>query len=72
MNELRPSLHESGYSRGGRIGLVLPNGPALALALIDLAQWAWCVPLSPHGRGGWAQSELVKDLEAARRRRYKT
>lgn len=62
MKELGPSLHEMGYGRGNRIGLVLPNGPELALALLGLAQWASCVPLNANG----AHSELKKDLQAAK------
>ena len=61
MKELGPSLHAMGYGRGDRIGLVLPNGPELALALLGLAQWASCVPLNANG----AHLELQKDLQAA-------
>lgn len=62
MKELGPSLHQMGFGKGDRIGVVLPNGPELALALLGLAQWASCVPLNANG----AHSELKKDLQAAK------
>jgi acyl-coenzyme A synthetase/AMP-(fatty) acid ligase len=45
--------------RGSRIAVVLPNGPELALAILCVAQWACCVPLSATG----AIPELRADLQ---------
>jgi AMP-binding enzyme len=53
------TLHAQGFGRGSRIALVLPNGPELALAILCVAQWAACVPLSATG----ALQELEADLQ---------
>lgn len=53
------TLHQLGFGCGDRIALVLPNGPELALAIVAVAQWASCVPLSANG----ALSELEADLQ---------
>lgn len=52
------TLHALGVGRGQRVALVLPNGPELALAILAVAQWTGCVPLSATG----AISELQADL----------
>ena len=51
-------LHAAGFGKGDRIALILPNGPELALAIVSVAHWASCVPLSANG----AVSELHADL----------
>jgi acyl-CoA synthetase (AMP-forming)/AMP-acid ligase II len=51
-------LHAAGFGKGDRIALILPNGPELALAIVSVAHWASCVPLSANG----AVSELEADL----------
>jgi acyl-CoA synthetase (AMP-forming)/AMP-acid ligase II len=53
------TLHAHGFGRGSRVALVLPNGPELALAILCVAQWAACVPLSATG----AVQELEADLQ---------
>jgi acyl-CoA synthetase (AMP-forming)/AMP-acid ligase II len=51
-------VHAAGFGKGDRIALILPNGPELALAIVSVAHWASCVPLSANG----AVSELQADL----------
>lgn len=53
-----PMLHKLGFGSTNRIALILPNGPELALAIVAVAHWASCVPLSANG----AASELEADL----------
>ena len=41
------SLAASGFGRGDRIAVALPNGPELAIVLIALTDCATCAPLNP-------------------------
>jgi acyl-CoA synthetase (AMP-forming)/AMP-acid ligase II len=40
-------LHESGFGRGERLALALPEGPEMAVAVLALTACATCVPLNP-------------------------
>ena len=41
------SLAALGLGRGQRIGLALPNGPEMAVAILSTMGWATCAPLNP-------------------------
>jgi len=41
------SLAAAGLGRGNRVGLALPNGPEMALAILAVTECATCAPLNP-------------------------
>ncbi|KAL7565853.1 hypothetical protein ACA910_007411 [Epithemia clementina (nom. ined.)] len=59
--EVGSTLHSMGIGRGHRLAVVLPNGPALALAILAISTYATCVPLNAFG----APQELAADLQMA-------
>ena len=44
------SLNAMGLGRGDRVGVVLPNGPQMAVAFLAVAAGATCAPLNPGYR----------------------
>ena len=42
------ALAAGGWGAGSRIGLALPNGPEMAVALVAIMSCATCVPLNPN------------------------
>ncbi len=54
-------LNELGVGRGGRVVVVLPDGPELAVAFLAIASGATCLPLNP----GYTASDLSRILGEA-------
>jgi acyl-CoA synthetase (AMP-forming)/AMP-acid ligase II/acetyltransferase-like isoleucine patch superfamily enzyme/acyl carrier protein len=44
------ALRSSGVNRNDRVGIVLPNGPEMAVAFVAVAAGATCAPLNPSYR----------------------
>jgi amino acid adenylation domain-containing protein len=61
--EVVTTLNARGVGRNDRVGLVLPNGPEMAVAFLAVAAGATCVPLNP----GYRASEFdfyLSDVQA--------
>src|SRR3972149_5701170 len=56
-------LNAIGIGRGDRVGVVLPNGPEMAVAFLSVASMATCAPLNPAYRAGEFEYYL-SDLNA--------
>lgn len=59
---LRYSLIRAGVSRGGRIAVVLPNGPEMAFAFLGVTAVCTCAPLNP----GFSKEEFIFYMTDAR------
>jgi AMP-binding enzyme len=58
---MRHMLHTVAHvGRGGRVALVLPNGPELACALLAVSHWCTAVPLSAAAPVEELRSDAVK------------
>lgn len=62
VDEVGAALHAAGFGTSSRIAVALPQGPALAAALLAVTSVAGCVPLNPTLR----TAELVDVLTATR------
>jgi acyl-CoA synthetase (AMP-forming)/AMP-acid ligase II/thioesterase domain-containing protein/acyl carrier protein len=50
IEEVLAKLNEAGIGRSDRVGVVLPNGPEMAVAFMAVASAATCAPLNPAYR----------------------
>lgn len=62
VEEVGAALHSAGFGSSSRIAVALPQGPALATALLAVMSSAGCVPLNPTLR----RAEILELLTATR------